>query len=163
MNRSVSRSRKNKRAVGSAGAHGSRMLTPLVDIAFLLLVGLVVSVGFANGEGILTAKFPAACGGCPGPQVNTPTRPMTVHIETRGEADYGLRINDGTARPARFADLRERLTAWRGTVFRDDNPVIIKPEHGVRWTHVVNAFHTAQRAGYRNIAFAQVAPPDEND
>ena len=40
-------------------------------------------------------------------------------------------------------------------VHKPGDPIVIRPDHEVRWQHVVNAFNTAVRARYKNIAFAQ--------
>lgn len=136
--------------------------TSMIDVIFLLLIYFVITANFAVDEGVLSAKLPAAPGlGAASPK--PPQRPLRVVVSSAGRYGYRLRIDGLAQAPADFVELARALTylqhdperGLRGP-YKNDHPVIIKPDGAVRWQHVANAFNAAVTARYRNVSFAQV-------
>ena len=127
----------------------------MIDVTFLLLVYFVTTAAFAQGEGVLTAKFPHDGDGVER-TVEPPRRPIKIALTPLGAGGYRLSVADGRHAPRSFSELGDLLEQWRGGLYPQDHPIVIKPHHGVRWTHVVNAFNAAVRAGYDNVTFAKV-------
>jgi len=138
-------------------------LSAMIDIIFLLLIYFVVTANFTPDEGVLTAKLPQGTG-APAQDLTPPQRPLNIVLSPAGETECRIRIQGYPQAPAGFAELASLLTqlqynpdrGLRSGMFEPDNPVVIRPEAGVRWQHVVNAFNAAIRARYTNINFAQV-------
>ncbi len=139
-------------------------LTSMIDVTFQLLIYFIITAAFSAGEGILTAKFPQGTG--QSAAKDPPKRPLNIrlapHLDENGLDSYRLDVEvRGTpVGQASFEDLYTWLRSNNNAInsagpYPDDNPVIIKPQNGVRWTYVVNAFNAAIKAGYKNVAFAQ--------
>ena len=96
-----------------------------------------------------------------GPQekVAAPIDPIKVTLAPAGARGEGVMIFVGEDR-MQLSSIAE----WYGYLLREarrhpgsdgrEVPVIIKAIGRVQWRHVVNAFHQAVRARYRNIAFS---------
>lgn len=145
---------------GPKAANMQLNMTSMIDIVFQLLIYFIITASFAQGEGIITAKFPQGTGQAP-TEEDPPDRPLRIRITPHGEAGYRLAI-DGISAPTNFKELAGTLInlqyapdQGREGAYKPDNPVVIKPEGLVRWTHVVNAFNAAVKAKYSNVAFAQ--------
>lgn len=139
-------------------------LSTLIDVIFLLLIYFVSTVNFTPDEGVLTAKLPQGTGK-PTTDLAPPQRPLTIRLSQAGETDCRIQIEGYPQSPTNFTQLATFLHdlqydpehGLRSGAFKPDNPVIIRPEAGVRWQHVANAFNAAVRARYTNINFAQVS------
>ncbi len=139
-------------------------LSAMIDVIFLLLIYFVVTANFTPDEGVLTAKLPQGTGS-PSQDMTPPQRPLNIVLSPAGETQVRISIQGYPQAPTGFADLAVLLTQLqydpeRGLhsgAFKPDSPVVIKPEAGVRWQHVANAFNAAVRARYTNINFAQVS------
>lgn len=139
-------------------------LSAMIDVIFLLLIYFVSTVNFTPDEGVLTAKLPQGTGK-PTTDLTPPKRPLNILLMPAGETDCRIRIEGYPQSPTGFKELAAFLVqlqydpeqGLRSGAFKPDNPVIIRPDAGVRWQHVANAFNAAVRARYTNINFAQVS------
>lgn len=139
-------------------------LSSMIDVIFLLLIYFVVTVNFTPDEGVLTAKLPQGTGQ-PSADLAPPQQPLNILITAAGETECFIRIQGYPQSPASFGELATLLVqlqydperGLRSGAFKPDSPVIIRPDAGVRWQHVANAFNAAVRARYTNINFAQVS------
>ncbi len=139
-------------------------LSAMIDVIFLLLIYFVVTANFTPDEGVLTAKLPQGTGS-PTQDMTPPQRPLNIVLIPAGETECRIRIEGYPQAPTGFTELASLLTqlqydpdrGLRSGAFKPDSPVVIKPEAGVRWQHVTNAFNAAVRARYTNINFAQVS------
>ena len=137
--------------------------TSMIDVIFLLLIYFVITANFAIDEGVISAKLPAAPGLSASTAPKPPQRPLRIVVSSAGQHGYRLHIDGLAQAPTDFVALAGLLTnlqhnperGLRGP-YKDDAPVIIKPDGAVRWQHVVNAFNAAVTARYRNVSFAQV-------
>ena len=141
-------------------------ITPMIDVIFLLLIYFVVTASFAMDEGILTAKLPEGTG--PAEALpKTPQRPIKIRLTSLSmPTECRIELVGIGRSPRHFKELTEQLAALQYNAqnpngsFKPDNPLIIEPDGRVRWQHVVNAFNSAVKARYTNVAFAQ-APQDD--
>ena len=133
-------------------------LTAMIDVVFLLLVYFVLSVAFASGEGVLTARFPTRCDH--GDHLAIPVPPVRVNVTSHGASGtgYRLEVESAVTAPRSFGELAtmlRKLQTRSGGFVPPDARIVIAPTGAVQWQHVVNAFNATVRAGYTNIAFAQ--------
>ncbi|MBH05700.1 MAG: hypothetical protein CMJ20_05205 [Phycisphaeraceae bacterium] len=135
-------------------------LTAMIDVIFLLLIYFVVTANFTPGEGILTANLPRGSGTAS--PMEPPTPPLDIYVTAHRETQYQIELDQyGVVQD--FDHLYDRLVSLQYDkdagrtigVHKPGDPIVIRPDHEVRWQHVVNAFNTAVRARYKNIAFAQ--------
>jgi len=138
-------------------------LTSMIDVIFLLLIYFVVTASFTPDEGIITAKLPAQEGMGAQSSLEPPKRPLDIVVHDIGNYEYRLVIEQVRDRtPRDFAHLAQILAELRhddtnpGGIYPDDTPVLIKPDRGTAWQHVVNAFNAAITAKYKNVSFARV-------
>jgi biopolymer transport protein ExbD len=128
-------------------------IIPLVDVTFLLMIFFVIAGTFERWEGVLSSRMlPSG----PAAGIPLPFTPVTLRLRATGAApaDFAVAI-EGTARETKvFGELTNMLRdLQRGPGFSADTPVVIVSDAAVRWDHVVNAWNSAVRAGYRNVAF----------
>lgn len=139
-------------------------LSAMIDVIFLLLIYFVTTANFTPDEGVLTAKLPQGTGKT-STDMTPPQRPLNIVLTPAGEVECRISIQGYPQSPGGFAELATLLVelqydpdrGLRSGAFKPDSPVIIRPEAGVRWQHVANAFNAAVRARYTNINFAQVS------
>lgn len=139
-------------------------LSAMIDVIFLLLIYFVITANFTPDEGVLTARLPQGTGR-PAQDLTPPQRPLNIVLTPAGETDCRIRIEGYPQIPSGFAELAEFLVKLqydpdrdlRSGAFKPDSPVVIRPDAGVRWQHVANAFNAAVRARYTNINFAQAS------
>ncbi len=139
-------------------------LSAMIDVIFLLLIYFVSTVNFTPDEGVLTARLPQGTGQ-PTTELSPPPQPLNILLSPVGETGCRIQVQGYPQMPRSFAELAQLLLelqydperGLRSGAFEPDNPVVIRPEAGVRWQHVVNAFNAALRARYTNINFAQVS------
>lgn len=134
--------------------------TSMIDVVFLLMIYFIITVNFAVGEGVLTAKLPQGTGEADA--VDPPTRPLKLVIIDSGPTGCHIAIEGLPEAPKSFTELATLLDRiqydpknGRRGAYKPDNPVIIQPTTNVRWQHVVNTFNAAVKARYSNISFAQ--------
>ena len=153
--------KRRKRTKGDESEMQLR-LTAMIDVVFQLLIYFVVTASFALDEGILTTQLPTGSG--TGSAADMKKRPLTVVLTSVNDSvGYRVKIEGSNFAPRNFAQLSDELRIMMrdpakglNGPYPPDNPVIIRPQAGVRWTHVVNAYNAAYRAGYSNINFARV-------
>jgi len=135
-------------------------LTAMIDVVFQLLIYFVVTASFAIDEGMLTTQLPTGSG--TGDSADPPKKPLNIIVRSEGTAGYRVSVQGFPDAPVNFKQLSEMLKGLMRDPERNltgpypsDNPVIIRPDGLVRWTHVVNAYNAALRAGYKQISFAK--------
>ncbi len=162
-------------------------LTSMIDVIFLILIYFVVTASFAVGEGVITAKMPQAIEGqAAGLPPQIPLRIKVIAVgrtgyrielpgfggvgeifpgslpgaqgETKGKLPGGLPGGD-FSELALFLKRMQYSSVNPEGLYRADAPVVIEPEGRVRWQHVVNAFHAAVTAQYKNVRFGQAGEP----
>ena len=163
MTQRIDPTRLRRRRADVAPASMKLNFTAMIDVIFLLLIYFVITANFAVDEGVISGKLPAAPGLSASNAPKPPQRPLRVVVSSAGRHGFRLRIDGLAQAPADFVALAQMLTSLqhdperglRGP-YKNDAPVVIKPDGAVRWQHVVNAFNAAVAARYRNVSFAQV-------
>lgn len=137
----------------------SLTLTPLLDVAFLLLIFFVLTASFNRGEGVLPTELPGS--NVATNPIEPPPMPLHVRLASLGGNDVNIQIEGVADTPRNFDELARRLTAMRFDaatnplgVYAGADPVIIHADGTVHWSHVVNAYNAAMRAEFRQIHFA---------
>ncbi len=149
---------RSRREVGSSKMQPN--LSSMIDVIFQLLIYFVVTANFAVGEGVITAKLPQADEGAAATAA-PPEKPLNILISSAGTYQYNIAIEGMGQAPRNFTELARLLESLQlnpanpNGSYKDDNPILIKPDGQVRWQHVVNAFNAAVKARYRNVSFAK--------
>lgn len=132
------------------------LLTPMIDVTFLLLLYFLVTSSFDRSEGQIPGSLPQKAGIAT--TLSTPLRPIRIVLRPVGMHREGVQYELGagvlTSRPR---ELHEMLKQRREVLGRVDVPVVIQCRGDVRWRYVVEAFNAAVAARFRNIGF----PPAE--
>jgi biopolymer transport protein ExbD len=143
--------RKRLRRSRSGSIHLN--IIPLVDVTFLLMIFFVIGGTFEIWEGVLSSRILPSD---PSLSIPLPMSPVTVRISATGaNSDEFIMAVDGLNKQT---GLFEELTALlielqQNPAFSPEVPLVILSDGSVRWDHVVNAWNSAVRAGYRNVAF----------
>ncbi len=128
-------------------------IIPLVDVTFLLMVFFVIAGTFEKWEGVLSSRiFPADSTLA----IPLPITPVTMRLESTGpDPDSFLVAVDGSNRKTRdFDELAAvLLEVQKNPAYTRETPVVILSDPRIRWDHVINAWNSAVRAGYKNVAF----------
>lgn len=130
---------------------------PMIDMSFLLLVFFMTTTRFSPPEGMLSSQMPAYGAGGTGPAVALPLTPLVMRVAPAGADGSGLSISIDRfeSAPRDLTGLPEYLAAvLTEPGFDADTPMIIVADDAVQWDHVVSAWNSALRAGWKNIAFA---------
>ena len=150
--------RTPRRSLPSMAA-GQLRLTSMIDVVFLLLIYFVVSASFAIDEGLLTTRIPHID---PHAEAAPPLIPLNIRLSSAGAADVSLRIDGRPEAIGSFTELTAVLrslqrdpAAGNHGVYPPQNPLIIRGEGRVRWTHIANAQNAAVAAGFTNVQFAK--------
>jgi biopolymer transport protein ExbD len=129
-------------------------LTSMIDVIFLLLIYFVVTASFAANEAVLVTNLSG--GGNSDPMAPPP---MELNIRLTSAGSTGANIKVAGREVPSFSTLADRLIELqhnpeqaRSGNYAVDDPVKIRPQGGVRWQHVVNAFNAAVKAEYENVA-----------
>lgn len=133
--------------------HGQPPLTPMIDVAFQLLLFFLLTCEFRPSEGHIPGSLPAGSvppSGCemiePIPiRIRPTTSPLAATYEMTG-------VPVTLQSPA---ELFARLRARQDVLGARDLPVVVAPARNVPWQLVVEAFSQATRAGVRRIGFAE--------
>jgi biopolymer transport protein ExbD len=131
------------------------MMTPMIDVIFLLLVFFLTTSSFQMVEQLLpsaVSQLSSAMGNSaePPPQ---PTQDALeqVLIKLQPAGDSVTAILNGVAL-GDLSELQDRLTSM--SVLRPDVPVIIDPDSEVRAKDVVLAYDWARQAGLSRVYLA---------
>lgn len=129
-------------------------LTPMIDVTFQLLIYFMLTITFAQQEGLIPGTLPKAGGG-PASTTEKLKTPTQIHLRPTGVGKLDV-VYEIVGQQAAIGDPEELFVVLenRKRVVSDESPVVIKPRNDVRWRHVVEAFNQAVRAKYKNIAFA---------
>ena len=122
------------------------LMTPMIDVVFLLLCFFVTSQIFAQWETEIDVALPtAATGGAP------QRLPGEVIINVR--ADGATVVNGQTLDDAQLRAMMDRLV----DLF-PGQPVLLRADKATAYEHVVRVLDTCRQADVWNISFATLAP-----
>ncbi|MBI1371078.1 MAG: hypothetical protein GC162_20810 [Planctomycetes bacterium] len=152
------RTRHSRSADKRATESPSLNLTSMLDVCFLLLIFFMLTAAFAVGEGVLPAEMPA--GPTPVANLTDPQPPLRIALRSLGGEDVSIQLVGSSNPPTDFNDLSRSLRAMQHRpdqptgAYLPTDPIDIVPDRTVHWTHVLNAYNAAVRAGYVNVRFA---------
>ena len=122
------------------------LLTPMIDVVFLLLCFFVTSQIFAQWETEIDIALPTAATG------DMPQRlPGEVIINVL--ADGGAVVNGQTLDDAQLRAMMDRLVQ-----LFPGQPVLLRADKTTAYEHVVRVLDTCRQADIWNISFATLAP-----
>ena len=120
------------------------MMTPLIDVIFLLMIFFIMTLNFLVPEGILENRLPD--------QARTP--------KYEREKDWEVvKIHVARGREGPQIYLQERRVSGLGDLLLNlhrlprDIIVVIEPEAKVAYKHVISVFNTCIKAKKTNISF----------
>lgn len=120
------------------------MMTPLIDVIFLLMIFFIMTLNFLVPEGVLENRLPD--------QARTP--------EYEREKDWEVvRIHVARGREGPQIYLQERMVTGLKDLLLNlhrlprDIVVVIEPEPKVAYKHVISVFNACVKAKKTNISF----------
>lgn len=120
------------------------MMTPLIDVIFLLMIFFIMTLNFLVPEGVLENRLPDQA------------RAATTERQKDWEV---VRIHVARGREGPQIYLQERKVADLSDLLRNlqrlprDIVVVIEPESKVAYKHVIGVFNTCVKAKKTNISF----------
>ena len=128
----------------SKGRRLAIMMTPLIDVIFLLMIFFIMTLNFLVPEGVLENRLP---------DTKSEVRPDR-------EKDWEVvRIHVARGREGPQIYLQERMVTGIEDLLRNlqrlprDIVVVIEPEPKVAYKHVIRVFNTCVKAKKTNISF----------
>ena len=122
----------------------SIMMTPLIDVIFLLMIFFIMTLNFLVPEGVLENRLPDQA------REATPEREKDWEV-------VRIHVAKGKDRPQIY--LQERMLSGLGDLLLSLNRlprdviVVIEPESKVAYKHVISVFNTCVKAKKKNISF----------
>ena len=120
------------------------MMTPLIDVIFLLMIFFIMTLNFLVPEGVLENRLPD--------QARAQTRDREKDWEV-------VRIHVARGKDGPQIYLQERMVTGLPDLLRNlhrlprDIIVVIEPEPKVAYKHVISVFNTCVKAKKTNISF----------
>jgi biopolymer transport protein ExbD len=120
------------------------MMTPLIDVIFLLMIFFIMTLNFLVPEGILENRLP--------------DQARTAKYEREKDWEV-VKIHVARGREGPQIYLQERRVAGLGDLLLNlhrlprDVIVVIEPEAKVAYKHVISVFNTCIKAKKTNISF----------
>jgi biopolymer transport protein ExbD len=130
------------------------MMTPMIDVVFLLLIFFLWTAGFQIAEQVLPSSVSTAPG----------TQPSAAESPPPPEADFDdvvIRILWSDGKPAwrvnqtpvaTLAAVRQTLASLAR--IKSDTPVILHPDPGVPLGHVIDLYDITRLEGFQKVQFA---------
>ena len=143
-------------------------LTSMIDVVFLLLVYFMVATEFKRAEVIERLDLPNRLGAGVADPFEVPDDPVVITVLSQDTnsghstvaAGFTIGIEGPFPQPTTLKSLTNLLlerrmggTGGRG-LWPEDHPIVLQPEVGTDWEHVVRAFDAVARAGYNNISLS---------
>jgi biopolymer transport protein ExbD len=130
------------------------MMTPMIDVVFLLLVFFLWTASFQLVERMLPSRLTAVAGAVPDSRDEPPPPEEDfdrVVVRVRWQAGQpSWQVNDVGA--VSLADVLARLQAI--AAIKRDAPVILHPDQDVPLGHVIDLYDITRRVGFEKIQFA---------
>ena len=128
----------------SDGRRITIMMTPLIDVIFLLMIFFIMTLNFLVPEGVLENRLPDRANAA------TPDREKDWEV---------VRIHVARGREGPQIYMQERLVSGLPDLLSNlrrlprDIIVVIEPEPKVAYKHVIGVFNTCVKAKKTNISF----------
>lgn len=130
------------------------MMTPMIDVVFLLLVFFLATASFDRLEQILPSgtvdspEKPSAGGSAsPSEPQQTEVDEIVIRLELAANSSYDIFLND--QKLTTLDDLMNRLAAL--IKMRQDVPVIIDPDHQLPIERVIGIYDQVRSVGFTSL------------
>lgn len=120
------------------------MMTPLIDVIFLLMIFFIMTLNFLVPEGILENRLPDQARAMP-QEREKDWELVRIHV---ARAKAGPQIYLQERKVAGLSDLLLHLHRLPRDVI-----IVIEPEEKVAYKHVISVFNTCVKAKKTNISF----------
>jgi len=137
----------------SARVRAGGLMTPMIDIVFLLLIFFLLSPRTHTDVGYLTTNLPRQGPGCGFPYREPKALEIELRVPAVNSESVAIVLSHGEALGHDFRGLLGRLADLRQRGLPADYPVRIRPWAACRYKWVVRAFDVAVAAGFANIQF----------
>lgn len=131
------------------------MMTPMIDVVFLLLVYFIATTSFQKPENQLptgVAKPPGGRAAEAKPPEPMEVIPEEILVRVRQDDGGGILYQVNGSAVGNYQELVERLT--RVVSVRADVPIVVAPEKRVAMQEAIAAYDAARRAGALSVYFA---------
>jgi biopolymer transport protein ExbD len=131
------------------------MMTPMIDVVFLLLVYFIATTSFQRPESPLpagVAKPPGGRAADAKPPDPLEVIPEEILLRVRQDEGGGISYQVNGSAVGGYLELVERLT--RIVSVRADVPIVVAPEKRVPMQDAIAAYDAARRAGALSVYFA---------
>lgn len=131
------------------------MMTPMIDVVFLLLVYFIATTSFQRPESPLpagVAKPPGGRAADAKPPDPLEVIPEEIVLRVRQDEGGGISYQVNGSAVGGYLELVERLT--RIVSVRADVPIVVAPEKRVPMQDAIAAYDAARRAGALSVYFA---------
>ena len=126
------------------------LLTPMVDVAFQMLLFFLLTSCFRPPEGHIPGTLPQEQGRGGGAVDQAIVKPLRITLRP-GEGGVLYEIGGLPATVTEPEGLYQALRARQQAYGSDEVPVIIQPRWDVPWQYVVEADNQAHRAKFKTI------------
>ena len=159
MERLVPREQRELLRNGEGRARLPLMITPMIDVVFLLLIYFFLTVQFGAEEVNLRTESPVS------EKATASADPYALEIEplviriTRAGDGASITLSSGLRAPNNTVDLEQILrdsmldASHPQGLFAADHPIRLAPARDAPWNEVVAVFNAVMSAGYRSVAF----------
>lgn len=120
------------------------MMTPLIDVIFLLMIFFIMTLNFLVPEGILENRLPDQARATP-EEREKDWELVRIHV---AKGKTGPQIHLQQRKVAGLPDLLLHLHRLPRDVI-----IVIEPERKVAYKHVIGVFNTCVKAEKTNISF----------
>jgi biopolymer transport protein ExbD len=120
------------------------MMTPLIDVIFLLMIFFIMTLNFLVPEGVLENRLPDQARAMP-QEREKDWELVKIHV-ARGKAGPQIYLQE--RKVAGLKDLLLNLHRLPRDVI-----IVIEPEQKVAYKHVISVFNTCVKAKKTNISF----------
>jgi biopolymer transport protein ExbD len=134
------------------------VMTPMIDVVFLLLVFFLWTASFRISEQVLPSSVSALAGTQPSPSETPPPDAdfddVVIRILWTGDAPRWL-VNASPV--GSLQEIRQSLAAI--AMVKADAPVIVHPDPQVPLGHVIDVYDVTRLEGFQTVQFAASQPP----
>lgn len=121
-------------------------LTPFIDVVFLLMIFFILTIRAYRPEGILQSRLPELGEDVPLEQKDSYIEPIKIQMSQEEEV-LSLSLGERT-----LSDYQELYRVLRE--LPSDIQLIIEPQDGVFYKHIIGTYNTCIKAERSNIAFS---------
>lgn len=136
--------------------------TPLIDIVFLLLLYFMLVAQFKSREELFQLDLPrAGTAAARADPFALPAEPVRIRVRSTGDAPDDLVITSDdplVGSPRTLEEFTSAITAAATEALGSNQLVLVRPEPGTRWEHVLAVANAIKAAGLPRVHLLEPAP-----